>query len=241
MEDHAAPLPEPTTDAARPAESLSPGRRRVFLKSLLGTTLGGVLGYQSHSWVLGEKQDEVVETVRSFLKKMRQMRESPAPRRGRQPGVVTERPSPLRLDAEGQDYQSFLSGLGLRHIRPMEMIRPHFNVRGTVCNCLPPREAWRNIAPTLRVADELRQQLGSRLTTILSAYRSPAYNAACPGAAAHSYHMRNMALDLAFDCPPEEVAKAAEALRDKGFFKGGIGRYATFTHIDTRGHKADWG
>lgn len=240
MEDSPALPPEPEAEASH-SEAAPPARRRLFLKSLLGTTLGGVLGYHSHPWILGERQDEVVETVRSFLEKMRRMREAPPLRPPRQPGMVAERPAPLRLDADGQDYQSFLTGLGLRHIRPMEMIRPHFNVRGTVCNCLPPREAWRNIAPTLRVADELRQQLGSRLTTILSAYRSPAYNAACPGAATQSYHMRNMALDLAFDCAPAEVAKAAEALRDKGFFKGGIGRYATFTHIDTRGYKADWG
>lgn len=222
----------------------SPARRRRFLKTLFGTALSGMAGYASHPWILGERQDEVVDTVDSFFKRMREMRESPARRRPHPPlasaQTQTQTPAPV-LDVDGRDYQAFLNSLALRHIRPMEMIRPHFNVRGSVCNCLPPRDSWKNIAPALRVADELRQQLGSRLHTILSAYRSPAYNAICPGAAPNSFHVRNMALDLAFDCAPSEVASAAAALREKGFFKGGIGRYATFTHIDTRGYHADWG
>lgn len=199
-------------------------------------------GYASHPWILGERQDEVADTVDAFLKRMRDMRETRRhPSHPHPPMAAAQRPAPVALDGDGRDYQTFLNGLGLRHIRPMEMIRPHFNIRGSVCNSLPPRDAWKNIAPTLRVADEIRQQLGSRLHTILSAYRSPAYNAVCPGAAPNSFHVRNMALDLAFDCSPADVADAAKALRDKGFFKGGIGRYPTFTHIDTRGYQADWG
>lgn len=222
-----------------PPDSEPPARRRRFLKTLFGAALSGMAGYASHPWILGERQDEVVDTIDSFLKRMRSMRDEA--RKPHPPMAAAQRPAPVTLDGNGRDYQTFLDSLSLRHIRPMEMIRPHFNMRGSVCNSLPPRDAWRNIAPTLRVADELRQQLGSRLHTILSAYRSPAYNAVCPGAAPNSFHVRNMALDLAFDCPPAEVAKAAEALRDKGFFKGGIGRYPTFTHIDTRGYQADWG
>ena len=33
----------------------------------------------------------------------------------------------------------------------------------------------------------------------------------------------------------------AETMRAEGFFAGGIGRYAGFTHVDTRGKAADWG
>lgn len=240
MEDPSAPTTEHEPPAAA-GSAAPPARRRFFLKSLLGATLGGALGYHGHPWILGERQDEVAQTLRAFMEKMRQAGQGPPGRRRpvRQPAVV-ERPAPPQLGHDGQAYETFLDGLGLRYIRPMEMIRPHFNVRGSVCNSLPPREAWRNIAPALRVADELRQRLGQPVT-ILSAYRSPEYNAACPGAASRSYHMRNMALDLAFNCAPAEVAKAAEALRDQGFFTGGIGRYPGFTHIDTRGHKADWG
>jgi uncharacterized protein YcbK (DUF882 family) len=123
----------------------------------------------------------------------------------------------------------------------MEVLRSHFKRRGIVSNTLPPRDCWANMAPTLRVVDELQDRLGVRLAEISSAYRSPAYNAMCPGSAAHSYHTRNMALDLKFDCAPEKVVKAVESLRASGFFAGGIGRYPTFTHVDTRGTAVDWG
>jgi hypothetical protein len=52
--------------------------------------------------------------------------------------------------------------------------------------------------------------------------------------------MQNFALDLVYDCAPDQVVKMAETLRSKGFFKGGIGRYAGFTHIDARGKNSDW-
>jgi hypothetical protein len=38
-----------------------------------------------------------------------------------------------------------------------------------------------------------------------------------------------------------DVAQALRWLRDKeGLFTGGIGRYNSFTHIDTRGTNATW-
>ena len=109
--------------------------------------------------------------------------------------------------------------------------------------------AWKNVkkheeaADTDRVelADALIAELGVPLKMINSAYRSPKYNAACPGAASKSYHTRNMALDLMFECCPKDAAKAAKKLRSRGEFKGGIGVYSSFIHIDTRGKNADWG
>jgi hypothetical protein len=222
------------TNPSPPPQSAA---RRFFAKALLGTAISGVVARIGHPWVTGEKQEELIAGVNSLLARMQERRVS----RPHPPLASAQKPLPLQLDGEGRDYEDFLAGLGLRHIQPMEMIRPHFKMRGSICNRLPPRECWRNITPTLRVADKLREQLGTKLLTILSAYRTPAYNAACPGAATHSYHVRNMALDLAFDCPPAEVVKAAEVLREKGFFNGGIGRYPGFTHIDTRGFMADWG
>jgi hypothetical protein len=213
-------------------------RRRSIVKALVGMTIGGALGYAGYPWVAGNRRGELVDGARSVW---RQLRESPHGRRGGGGEAArSSRELPIVLDAEGREYECFLASLGLRHIQPMEMLRPHFKMRGTVRNALPPRETWSSIAPTLRVADELREKLGARLVTIASAYRSPEYNAMCPGAAAQSYHMRNMALDLVFDCAPQKVVEAAVALRSGGLFAGGIGRYPGFTHVDTRGRNADW-
>ena len=99
---------------------------------------------------------------------------------------------------------------------------------------------WRNIVPTLRVADRMAAELRCPIVEIVSAYRSPGYNSRCPGARRESMHTRNLALDLKFATSPRNVAHAAERLRSKGYFRGGIGRYGSFTHIDTRGENVDW-
>jgi len=99
---------------------------------------------------------------------------------------------------------------------------------------------WKRLAPTLKIADQIRHDLGTELVCINSAYRSPEYNAICSGAASRSYHMKNCALDLVFACGPEKAAASASKLRDAGAFRGGIGTYSGFIHIDTRGHNATW-
>jgi len=221
-------------------------RRRKMVKALFGATIGGAMGYFGHPWIAGDRRDETALAAKRLLKRLheggptvnyvsRDEHEPPTPY------TAQIEVRPVELDTHGKAYEAFLASLGLRFIQPIELLRPHFNVRGHVANSLPPRELWRNMAPTLKAADALRQQLGVSLLNINSAYRSPAYNARCPGAAKHSYHVQNQALDLVYDCPPEKVAKAAEALRAKGVFRGGIGRYPGFTHIDTRGRNADWG
>jgi hypothetical protein len=227
-----------TRDRSDPIAQLEQSdRRRRIVQMMFGTALSGVLGYVSYPWVAGRRQGELVDGMNSIWEQLRDSpyRRSPA----EDTGITTT--LPVVLDSEGREYEQFLAGLNLRHVQPMAVLRSHFKRRGTVSNCLPPRDCWTSMAPTLRVADALQDRLGARLVEISSAYRSPAYNAMCPGSAAHSYHMRNMALDLKFDCAPEKVVKAAESLRSTGFFAGGIGRYPTFTHVDTRGTAADWG
>ncbi len=138
-------------------------------------------------------------------------------------------------------YAAFLNSLNLRYITAEEIIRPHRNVRSGVENHLPPEHMWKRLVPTLKIADQVRHELGSELVCINSAYRSPEYNAVCSGAASRSYHMRNCALDLIFAAGPEKAAETAMKLRESGAFKGGIGTYSGFIHIDTRGHNATWG
>lgn len=141
---------------------------------------------------------------------------------------------------QAREYAAFVDGLGLRYITGREVVAPHCKRRRGVGNSIPPRHLWQNIVPTLRAADEIRHRLGVPLLAINSAYRSPAYNNTCPGAAKRSTHMQNLALDLVYDCGPKRVFKMAKQLRKEGYFKGGVGRYSSFTHIDTRGANATW-
>jgi len=140
---------------------------------------------------------------------------------------------------EVSEYIAYLEGLGLRHFSAREIVRPHFNKRDGVTNHIPPRSIWPEIAPTLRVVDELRARLGSR-ATLLSLYRSPDYNTAIKGAS-QSRHMLNQAIDLKFACSSTEAFETVKAMREEGVFTGGIGWYPTFIHIDTRGYDATWG
>lgn len=138
------------------------------------------------------------------------------------------------------DYKAMLKGLQLRHISPREVTSYAGQVRKGVKNSLPPRALEKNIIPTLWIVDHLRALLGKpvRLTSI---YRSPAYNGAV-GGARFSQHKENRAIDLQVDgVSPRRVANALVKLRQAGMFKGGIGLYSTFVHVDTRGSNATWG
>jgi len=113
------------------------------------------------------------------------------------------------------------------------------NRRG-VTNTPPPATLWNNITPTLRIVDKLRAHF-NRPVVIISSYRSPAYNAAISGAATGSFHMQFRALDITVaGKSPEQVFRVLKGWRDAGKFKGGLGLYSTFVHIDTRGTNATW-
>jgi uncharacterized protein YcbK (DUF882 family) len=61
-----------------------------------------------------------------------------------------------------------------------------------------------------------------------------------PGAASRSYHVKNQALDLVFGGSNRKAWEVARRLRNERFFRGGIGLYPTFIHVDTRGYDANW-
>ena len=147
------------------------------------------------------------------------------------------------VEAQGNSldsYAKYLQSLDLKQVTIQQVISAHARRKGSVWNTLPPRSMWRNLGATLQVADKIAITLGRPLKEVTSAYRSPAYNRRCPGAKSHSYHMKNVAMDLQFDSSPSTVAKVARQLRNHGYFKGGIGRYGSFTHVDTRGSNVDW-
>jgi len=137
-------------------------------------------------------------------------------------------------------YARYIDSLRLRNITTQQVIAAHAKKRGSVWNSLPPREAWRSIGPTLKILDKVSQELNVPVTSVLSVYRNPPYNARCAGARRNSWHLRNYAVDVKMGARPSTVSAMARRLRDRGYFRGGIGRYHSFTHVDTRGTNFDW-
>lgn len=141
-------------------------------------------------------------------------------------------------------YEAFIRDLGLRHFSPAEFLFPgNSNAPGGPCagrNTLPPESLWDNIAKTARMLDEIRARLQAPVR-ILSCYRSPAYNG-CVGGARNSLHGKFNAVD--WRCEAGTAADwhrvAQEVRRANLEFAGGIGRYQSFCHVDTRGANADW-
>lgn len=148
----------------------------------------------------------------------------------------------LKLEGEQkvQSYAKYLTGLRLKYVTPLQVIKSHAKTKGSLWNTLPPKSMWRAMAGTLMAVDRVAAVLEQPIDDVVSAYRSPAYNRRCPGAKSRSWHMQNFALDLQFKASPSSVASAALYVRSKGAFQGGIGRYPDFTHIDTRGYNVDW-
>lgn len=85
--------------------------------------------------------------------------------------------------------------------------------------------------------NRLRLSFGRELI-VNSGYRSPEHNAATPGAAPNSYHVKGLAADIR----PKDLSLVDElwALADKMNETGGVGRYNTFVHVDRRGVRARW-
>lgn len=146
-----------------------------------------------------------------------------------------------QLGQPARGYSAFLGGMQLKRVSVRQMLEAHVKIRGSVANTIPPATLWRNMRPTLLVAEQIGNRLGENVRVVISAYRSPAYNARCEGAARDSQHVRNLALDLQFTSPPRRVAQVARDLRAEGKFRGGVGLYRGFVHVDTRGSNADWG
>jgi hypothetical protein len=164
-----------------------------------------------------------------------------APHEGRPaaPAVIT-RAMP------GDDFAEFIASLGLRHFKPYEFLvkgPQHANPGSPAfgLNTDPPQELWRNIAPTARVLDALRREMNLPIK-LTSVYRSPAYNHAI-GGAADSQHTHFTAADFVVagaTVGPSTWARRLREMRQAGLFSGGIGVYAGFVHVDTRGTDADW-
>ena len=104
------------------------------------------------------------------------------------------------------------------------------------CNC---ECGFDDIAmDTVRICQNLRDHFGKPVT-ITSGNRCPEYNAAVNGAE-NSTHIAGMAADVVVrDVHAHDVY---EYLDNYSLQLGvwGLGKYETFTHLDTRGKRARW-
>ena len=103
-----------------------------------------------------------------------------------------------------------------------------------------PAELFGNVELLAKNLQVLRDELGEPLT-ILSGYRSPAWNAKVGGKKS-SYHMKAMAADLTCKSktPKQLHAVIEKLIAAKKMKQGGLGLYPGFVHYDVRGTKARW-
>ena len=138
-------------------------------------------------------------------------------------------------------FTTWFNAQKFRHFAASEFESYFVAQRKGVTNSVPPQRLWKNIGPTLRIVDDLRESFG-KPCTILSSYRSSDYNKAVGGVGL-SQHMEFRALDIAFDgISPQHVYDRLIECRKAGKFVGGLGLYPTsgFVHIDTRNSNATW-
>lgn len=107
----------------------------------------------------------------------------------------------------------------------------NFHLKEWECKCGKCSETLVDLDHVAKL-QQLREDLNTPIT-ITSAYRCPDHNAAV-GGASKSQHKEGTATDIVVSgMHPDEVADACEKF-------DGLGRYDTFTHIDSRGSKARW-
>lgn len=145
-----------------------------------------------------------------------------------------------RNGALANDYLRYLNGLKLQRVSPSQVIEAHAKEKGGVWNTLPPKAWWNRMGYVLKVVDRIAREMNVNQVEIVSAYRSPSYNARCAGARSGSWHQANVAADVKFPVRASQVTAMARHLRDLGLFKGGVGGYWNFTHIDARGQNINW-
>lgn len=156
--------------------------------------------------------------------------------------LVSDLPADWRRSngALAADYVRYLSKLGLKRVSPAQVIEAHAKKKGSTWNSIPPKAWWKRMAYTLKVVDRIALEMNVSSVEVISAYRNPGYNARCAGAKAGSWHQANAAVDVKFPVKASRVTATARELRNLGLFRGGVGGYWNFTHIDCRGKNVNW-
>lgn len=136
-----------------------------------------------------------------------------------------------------QGFQRLLDKWGVKHFTAKEFFYKGGSDGKLHLNTDPPAELWPNMEQTAKMLDEARKRLGKAIR-ISSAYRSPAYNKRI-GGVPNSTHVRFNATDLV-TAQPAKLYLVLMDMRREGLFKGGLGLYRSFVHMDTRGNNATW-
>lgn len=116
-------------------------------------------------------------------------------------------------------------------------ISPNFKVREFACKDGSDVILIDDALP--RILQKIREYY-NKPVTIVSGYRTPAYNKKV-GGVTHSQHMKGTAADIIVKgISPAQVFADIDGGRIFGPHAGGLGKYQGFTHVDVRGHKARW-
>ncbi len=140
-------------------------------------------------------------------------------------------------------WEEFIRSLDLPHFSPAEVLmmgKAHETPGhpGYRLNTLPPWDMRFAIAAQARMVSALRSYFAAPLT-VLSWYRSPAYNRAIKGSP-NSYHLSGIATDLT-GAELDVLCLVAKKMQKAGLI-GGLGIYGNrgFIHIDA-GPSRVWG
>lgn len=138
-----------------------------------------------------------------------------------------------------ETFSAWFDRQGFKHFKAQEFTWMFGRVNKGVKNSEPPRELWSNIIPTVKVLDSLRAKLGKPIT-LNSTYRAIPYNRSV-GSPDGSQHVSFTAIDFTVSgMKPTQVFKELLAMRNRGEWVGGLGKYPSFVHIDTRKNNATW-
>jgi len=111
-------------------------------------------------------------------------------------------------------------------------LAPNFKLREFECKHCGTVKIDPELVRRLQV---MRDEIGKPII-INSGYRCPEHNRAVGGASG-SQHLYGRAADIV--CPGLTTAQLYK-VAEKHFEDGGLGRYAGYVHVDTRGTKARW-
>lgn len=99
-----------------------------------------------------------------------------------------------------------------------------------------PAKFYANLQKLMALLEQIRTACGGRAVIINSGYRTAAYNKKVGGAPL-SQHLLAKAADIRVEgMTAKQVYDIANRLNPNG----GVGKYATFTHVDVRDGRARW-